>query len=79
MLYRALRFVILCVLVLTFGLMVFLKRSRLGIALRASSENADRAALLGVPVNRVNTVAWALAGLLSAMAIFAPGRRGAEP
>jgi ABC-type branched-subunit amino acid transport system permease subunit len=59
------------VLLLTFGLMLFLKRSRLGIALRASSENSDRAALLGVPVNRVNTVAWALAGLMSAMAIFA--------
>ena len=59
------------VLLLTFGLMLFLKRSRLGIALRASSENSDRAALLGVPVNRVNTVAWALAGLLSALAIFA--------
>jgi branched-chain amino acid transport system permease protein len=59
------------VLLLTFGLMLFLKRSRLGIALRASSENSDRAALLGVPVNRVNTIAWALAGLMSAMAIFA--------
>ena len=59
------------VLILTFGLMLFLKRSRLGIALRAASENTDRAELLGVPVNRVNTVAWALAGLLSAMAIFA--------
>jgi branched-chain amino acid transport system permease protein len=59
------------VLLLTFGLMLFLKRSRLGIALRASSENSDRAALLGVPVNRVNTVAWAFAGLMSSMAIFA--------
>src|SRR3954451_9241477 len=59
------------VLLLTFGLMLFLKRSRMGIALRASSENTDRAALLGVPVNRVNTIAWALAGLMSAMAIFA--------
>jgi branched-chain amino acid transport system permease protein len=59
------------VLVLTFGLMLFLKRTRLGIALRAASENTDRAALLGVPVNRVNTAAWALAGLLSSLAIFA--------
>src|SRR3954467_1972844 len=59
------------VLILTFGLMLFLKRSRMGIALRASSENSDRAALLGVPVNRVNTIAWALAGLMSAMAIVA--------
>jgi branched-chain amino acid transport system permease protein len=59
------------VLLLTFGLMFFLKRTRLGIALRASSENADRAQLLGIPVDRVNMVAWALAGLLSGLAIFA--------
>jgi branched-chain amino acid transport system permease protein len=58
------------VLILTGVLVVFLKKSRLGIALRASSENAERAALLGMPVARVSTVAWAFAGLLSSMAIF---------
>lgn len=64
-------FALAIVLVLTFGLMFFLKRTRLGIALRASSENADRALLLGIPVDRVAMTAWALAGLLSAVAIFA--------
>jgi branched-chain amino acid transport system permease protein len=59
------------VLALTIGLSIFLKRSRMGIALRASAENADRAALLGIPVRRVSTLAWSLAGLLSALAIFA--------
>ena len=59
------------VLLLTVGLSLFLKRSRMGIALRASAENADRASLLGIPVKRVSTLAWALAGLLSALAIFA--------
>jgi branched-chain amino acid transport system permease protein len=59
------------VILLTVGLALFLKRSRLGIALRASAENADRAALLGIPVRRVSTIAWALAGLLSGLAIFA--------
>jgi branched-chain amino acid transport system permease protein len=59
------------VLLLTIGLSVFLKRSRMGIALRASAENADRASLLGIPVGRVTTLAWALAGLLSGLAIFA--------
>jgi branched-chain amino acid transport system permease protein len=58
------------VLILTGVLVVFLKKSRLGIALRASSENAERAALLGMPVARVSTIAWAFAGLLSSMAIF---------
>jgi branched-chain amino acid transport system permease protein len=56
--------------ILTGVLIVFLKKSRLGIALRASSENAERAALLGMPVARVSTIAWAFAGLLSSMAIF---------
>lgn len=58
------------VIVLTVGLAAFLRYTRIGIALRASAENADRALLLGIPVKRVATVAWALAGLLSAMAIF---------
>jgi branched-chain amino acid transport system permease protein len=64
-------FAIAVVIVLTLGLMYFLKRTRLGIALRASSENAERAKLLGIPVNRVNMAAWAIAGLLSGAAIFA--------
>jgi branched-chain amino acid transport system permease protein len=63
-------FAFIVVIALTGALAYFLKRTRLGIALRASSENSDRAELLGVPVARVTTVAWALAGLLSALAIF---------
>jgi branched-chain amino acid transport system permease protein len=59
------------VLILTGALSVFLKKSRMGIALRASAENADRASLLGIPVKQVSTLAWSLAGLLAAMAIFA--------
>jgi branched-chain amino acid transport system permease protein len=59
------------VIALTLGLMYFLKRTRLGIALRASSENAERAKLLGIPVGTVNMAAWAIAGLLSGAAIFA--------
>ncbi|HET6817273.1 MAG TPA: ABC transporter permease [Mycobacteriales bacterium] len=58
------------VVLLTGVLVFFLKKTRLGIALRASSENAERAALLGMPVARVSTIAWAFAGLLSSMAIF---------
>src|SRR5437899_2687628 len=49
---------------------VFLRYTRIGIALRASAENADRASLLGIPVQRVQTVAWIMAGALAAMAIL---------
>jgi branched-chain amino acid transport system permease protein len=59
------------VIVLAVGLGLFLRYTRVGIALRASAENADRAHLLGIPVRRVGTVAWMLAGLLSAMAVLA--------
>lgn len=52
------------------GLALFFKKSRLGIALRASAENADRAGLLGIPVKKVQTVAWAIAGLFGAVVIF---------
>jgi branched-chain amino acid transport system permease protein len=58
------------VVVVAAGLGAFLRYTRIGIALRASAENADRAALLGIPVKRVQTVAWMLAGLLGGLAMF---------
>lgn len=58
--------VILCVVLL--GL--FLRFSRIGIALRASAENAERASLLGIPVARVQTVSWVLAGTLAGVVLF---------
>ena len=64
-------FALVVVGVLTVGLALFFSRTRMGIAVRASAENAERASLLGIPVKRVGTVAWALAGLLSSLAIFA--------
>ena len=58
------------VALVTLALGAFLRYTRVGIALRASAENADRALLLGIPVRRVSAAAWALAGLLAALAIF---------
>ena len=52
------------------ALALFFRFTRMGIALRASAENADRASLLGIPVKRVGTVAWALAGLFGSVTIF---------
>ncbi|MDO8363729.1 MAG: ABC transporter permease [Actinomycetota bacterium] len=48
----------------------FLNRSRLGTAIRASAERSDRAAMLGIPVARLNTVVWMLAAALSYLALF---------
>jgi branched-chain amino acid transport system permease protein len=51
-------------------LAAFLRYTRIGVALRASAENSDRAHLLGIPVRQVQTVAWMASGLLASMAIF---------
>jgi branched-chain amino acid transport system permease protein len=61
---------VVTVVVLSVGLALFLRYTRIGIALRASAENADRALLLGIPVHAVGTVAWMIAGLLGSMAIY---------
>ncbi|HEV7886993.1 MAG TPA: ABC transporter permease [Acidimicrobiales bacterium] len=58
------------VVLVSAALGAFLRYTRIGIALRASAENADRASLLGIPVKRVGTAAWMLAGLLGGIAIF---------
>lgn len=50
------------------GLTLFLWRSRFGTAIRAASQDADRAGLLGVPVFRLHTLSWAIAGALAGIA-----------
>src|SRR4051794_33016471 len=52
------------------GLAAFLRYTRAGIAIRASAENADRASLLGVPVARLSTIVWVLAGVCSGLAVY---------
>ncbi len=48
----------------------FLDRTRLGIAIRATAERSDRAAMLGIPVSRLATLTWVVASLLSFIALF---------
>ncbi|HEY3701418.1 MAG TPA: ABC transporter permease, partial [Acidimicrobiales bacterium] len=50
------------------ALAAFLRRTDLGVATRASAENTERAALLGIPVRRLATLAWVLASLLAGLA-----------
>ena len=47
------------------GLGWFLLRTDAGRAVRAAAENEDRALLLGVPVRRLQTIVWAIAGGVS--------------
>lgn len=52
------------------ALIAFLRYTNVGIAVRASAESADRAALLGVPVKRLQTIVWVVATVLATVAIF---------
>mgnify|MGYP000450996620 CR=1 FL=1 len=51
----------------------FLRYTRSGVAIRALSENAERASLLGIGVGKLSILVWAIAGALSGIGIFANG------
>jgi branched-chain amino acid transport system permease protein len=55
------------------GLVVWLRRSRLGTAVRGVAENAERAQSLGVNVRLVSGVVWSIAGGLSAVGMILHG------
>ncbi len=52
------------------GLVAFLRGTDVGVALRASADRSDRAALLGIPVRRLQTLVWGLAAALSFAGLF---------
>ncbi|MHB8463313.1 MAG: ABC transporter permease [Acidimicrobiales bacterium] len=45
----------------------FLLRTDSGVAVRAAAENADRALTLGIPVRRLSTIVWTIAGALAVL------------
>jgi branched-chain amino acid transport system permease protein len=63
-------FALAVVLAVALALAAFFRFTDMGIAVRASAENDDRASLLGIPVARVSTVVWAIAATVSAIGIF---------
>ena len=56
--------------IVTLALAAFFRFTRVGVAVRASAESADRAALLGVPVKRIGTLVWVIAAGLSGLAVL---------
>lgn len=60
-------FVLVVVPLITIGLALFFRVTRLGVGARAAAENADRARLLGIRVKRLSTLMWVMAGALSAV------------
>ncbi len=60
--------VVLSTVLLAAVLWIFFHHTRAGLALRACSEDARVAALMGVPVARMHTLAWALGAGVAAVA-----------
>jgi len=52
------------------GVALWFQLTDLGIATRATGDRRDRAAMLGIPVNRLQTVTWVVAGVLSFLSVF---------
>lgn len=65
--------ILVAVPILTIALALFLGRSKLGKASRASAENIDAARLAGVPVERVSFAIWSIAGLLAGVSAILIG------
>jgi branched-chain amino acid transport system permease protein len=63
-------FIVVVAALVVVGLTFFFRFTDVGIAIRASAENADRATLLGISVNRLSSVVWILAAVLSALGVF---------
>ena len=59
---------ILATIILTLLLYLFFARTKLGIAMQAASQNQLAAYYMGVPVKRIQSLTWALAGGVAAIA-----------
>ncbi len=60
--------VILVTLALTLALYLFFRRTKLGKAMQAASQNQLAAYYVGIPVKRIQSLVWALAGMVAAVA-----------
>jgi ABC-type branched-subunit amino acid transport system ATPase component/ABC-type branched-subunit amino acid transport system permease subunit len=59
--------VLIVIPVMVLGLTVFLRRTKYGIAIRASAANPDSAQLFGIRIKNLSTLVWIIAGVLTAV------------
>ncbi len=59
--------IVIAVPVVLVALGWFLLRTDAGIAVRSVADNSDRARLLGIPVRRLSTLVWVIAGVIAAL------------
>lgn len=60
--------VVVVTLLLTIILFVFFAKTRTGVAMQAASQNQLAAYYMGIPVRRVHSMVWGLAGVVAAIA-----------
>ncbi|MBE0693247.1 MAG: branched-chain amino acid ABC transporter permease [Aquamicrobium sp.] len=69
--------VIVVTVLLTLVLYFYFNRTKLGVAMQASSQNQLAAYYMGIPVKRVQSLVWALAGMVAAVAGILFASKGA--
>jgi len=69
--------ILITTLVLTLGLYLFFSKTKLGMAMQAASQNQLAAYYMGIPVKRIQSLVWALSGMLAAVAGILFASRGA--
>ena len=67
-LYPGQVFALASLAVLSLAMWLFFRRARVGIAMRATSNNETTALLMGINVKRISAIAWALAAVFAAFA-----------
>jgi branched-chain amino acid transport system permease protein len=67
-LYPGQIFALVSLAVLCLAMWLFFSRSRIGIAMRATSNNETTALLMGIDVRRISAIAWALSAVFAAFA-----------
>lgn len=67
-LYPGQIFSVVILALLCLAMWAFFRRSRIGIAMRATSNNETTALLMGIDVRRISAVAWALSSTFAAFA-----------
>ncbi|MES2363214.1 MAG: branched-chain amino acid ABC transporter permease [Pseudomonadota bacterium] len=65
-LYPGQIFALVSLAVLSLAMWLFFRRSRVGIAMRATSNNETTALLMGINVKRISAIAWALSAVFAA-------------
>ncbi len=57
--------VVVASVLLVFGIHQFLVRTRIGLQMRALADDRSLSALLGIPILKVETIAWGISGLIA--------------